>query len=76
LDTNVGQSKHGVRTKNTGALTNDFFLNLLDMDTRRHSSSSAKHVFDGTDRQTGAKEWTAKRVDLVFGSDDQLRALS
>jgi len=76
LDTNVGQSKHGVFTKKPGALTNDFFVNLLDMDTQWKSSSSAKDEFDGTDRKTGNKKWTATRVDLVFGSDSQLRALS
>ena len=76
LNTNVGQSKHGVFTKRPEALTNDFFANLLDMGTTWKAVSDAKDVFEGRDRATGALKWTATRVDLVFGSDSQLRALA
>jgi catalase-peroxidase len=76
LDTNVGQTKHGVFTKRPGALTNDFFVHLLDMSTEWKATSDAKDLFEGKDRKTGAVKWTATRVDLVFGSSSQLRALS
>ena len=76
LNTNVGQSKHGVFTKRPESLTNDFFVNLLDMGTTWTAMSDAKDVFEGRDRATGALKWTATRVDLVFGSNSQLRALA
>jgi len=76
LNTNVGQTKHGVFTKRPEALTNDFFVNLLDMGTEWKAASDAKDVFEGRDRKTGALKWTATRVDLVFGSNSQLRALA
>ena len=76
LSANTGQSKHGVFTQRTGALTNDFFLNLLDMGTQWQPTSADADVFEGTDRKTGAKKWTGTRVDLVFGSNSQLRALA
>jgi len=76
LGANVGQSKNGVFTKKPGVLTNDFFVNLLDMGTEWKAASDAKDVFEGRDRQTGELKWTGTRVDLVFGSNSQLRALS
>jgi len=76
LNGNTGQSKHGVFTQRPGALTNDFFLNLLDMGTQWQPTSADADVFEGTDRKTGAKKWTGTRVDLVFGSNSQLRALA
>jgi catalase-peroxidase len=76
LDTNVGQSKHGVLTKRPDALTNDFFVNLLDMGTQWLATSDTKEVFEGRDRKTGEVKWTATRIDLVFGSNSQLRALA
>jgi catalase-peroxidase len=75
LNTN-GQSKHGVFTKRPESLTNDFFVNLLDMGTEWKATSDAKDVFEGRDRKTGAAKWTGTRVDLVFGSNSQLRALA
>jgi catalase-peroxidase len=76
LDANVGQSPHGVFTQRPGALTNDFFVNLLDMGTEWKPVSKDEDVFEGHDRKTGAKKWTGTRVDLVFGSNSQLRALA
>jgi catalase-peroxidase len=76
LDTNVGQTRHGVFTKRPGSLTNDFFVNLLDMATTWQPVSEAGDVFEGRDRATGAVKWTGTRVDLVFGSNSQLRALA
>jgi catalase-peroxidase len=76
LNTNVGGTKHGVFTKRPGALTNDFFVNLLDMGTEWKAAADAKDVFEGRDRKTGALKWTGTRVDLVFGSNSQLRALA
>jgi catalase-peroxidase len=76
LNTNVGGTKHGVFTKRPGALTNDFFVNLLDMGTEWKAASDAKDVFEGRDRRTGELKWTGTRVDLVFGSNSQLRALA
>src|SRR5437660_1359242 len=76
LNTNVGGTKHGVFTKRPGALTNDFFVNLLDMGTEWKAASDAKDVFEGRDRKAGALKWTGTRVDLVFGSNSQLRALA
>jgi len=76
LDANFGQTRHGVFTKRPGALTNDFFVNLLDMDTVWRPASKDGDMFEGHDRKTGSLKWTATRVDLVFGSNSQLRALA
>ena len=76
LNANVGQSQQGVFTKRPGALTNDFFVNLLDMSTSWKPVSDAEEVFEGTDRSTGERKWTGTRVDLIFGSNSQLRALA
>jgi catalase-peroxidase len=76
LNTNFGGTKHGVFTKRPEALTNDFFVNLLDMGTEWKATSDAKDVFEGRDRKTGAVKWTGTRVDLLFGSNSQLRALA
>ena len=76
LNTNVGQAQHGVFTKQLETLTNDFFVNLLDMNTTWKASATAKGVFEGHDVKTGALKWTGTRVDLVFGSNSQLRALA
>jgi catalase-peroxidase len=76
LNANVGQSRHGVFTKRPGALTNDFFVTLLDMGTAWNSVSDAEDVFEGRDRKTGEVKWTGTRVDLIFGSNSQLRALA
>jgi catalase-peroxidase len=76
LGANYGQSKHGVFTHRPETLTNDFFLNLLDMGTVWHSSSTEEGVIEGHDRKTGALKWTATSVDLIFGSNSQLRAIA
>ncbi|MGD0993600.1 MAG: catalase/peroxidase HPI [Gemmatimonadales bacterium] len=76
LKTNVGGAKHGVFTKRPEALTNDFFVNLLDMGTEWKAVSKDAEVFEGRDRKTGALKWTGTRVDLIFGSNSQLRALA
>lgn len=76
LGANFGQSKHGVFTKQPEALTNDFFVNLLDMGTSWHPTSEDPDVFEGCDRATDALKWTGTRVDLIFGSNSQLRALA
>jgi catalase-peroxidase len=76
LNANVGQTKHGVFTKRPGTLTNDFFVNLLDMGTEWKPVSKDAVVFEGRDRKTGEVQWTGTRVDLVFGSNSQLRALA
>ncbi len=76
LNTNVGQSQHGVFTRRPEALTNDFFINLLDMNTTWKAVSEDQDLFEGRDRRTGELKWTATRVDLVFGSNSQLRALA
>jgi catalase-peroxidase len=76
LNTNTGGAKHGVFTSRPEALTNDFFVNLLDMRTEWKPVSSDADVFEGRDRKTGQPKWTATRVDLVFGSNAQLRALA
>ena len=76
LGANAGGAKHGVFTKKPGALTNDFFVNLLDMGTEWKAVSDAKDLFEGRDRKTGDVKWTGTRVDLVFGSNSQLRALA
>ena len=76
LNANVGQSPHGVFTKRPGTLSNDFFVNLLDMGTTWKPVSDAEDVFEGRNRSTGELKWTATRVDLIFGSHSQLRALA
>jgi catalase-peroxidase len=76
LQTNFGGRQHGVFTKRPETLTNDFFVNLLDMGTEWKPVSEAKDVFEGRDRKTGQVKWTGTRVDLVFGSDSRLRALA
>jgi catalase-peroxidase len=76
LGANVGQSPHGVFTRRPEALTNDFFVNLLDMGTAWKPASEAAELFEGRDRKTGELRWTGTRVDLVFGSNSQLRALA
>ena len=76
LDANFGRSQHGVFTKRPGMLTNDFFVNLLDMGTVWKATSQDADVFEGSDRATGAPKWTGTRVDLVFGSNSQLRAVA
>jgi catalase-peroxidase len=74
LNANAGQSKHGVFTNRPGTLTNDFFVNLLDMGTKWQAASDG--VFEGRDRATDKIKWTGTRVDLVFGSNSQLRAIA
>jgi catalase-peroxidase len=76
LNANFGQSQHGVFTKRPETLTNDFFVNLLDMSTTWNATSEDKDVFEGRDRATGELKWTGTRVDLIFGSNSQLRALA
>jgi catalase-peroxidase len=76
LNANFGQSQQGVFTKQPEALTNDFFVNLLDMGTTWNATSEDKDVFEGRDRATGKLKWTGTRVDLIFGSNSQLRALA
>jgi len=76
LNANFGQSKHGVFTHRPGALTNDFFVNLVDMNTEWQKSATSEGVFEGRDRATGEIKWTGTRVDLVFGSNSQLRAMA
>jgi catalase-peroxidase len=76
LGTNFGQTRHGVFTRKPEALTNDFFVNLLDMGTEWKPLSDTRDIFEGRDRKTGEVRWTGTRVDLIFGSDSQLRAVS
>ncbi|GLQ51079.1 catalase/peroxidase HPI [Dyella flava] len=76
LNANHKQSKHGVFTKQPGVLTNDFFVNLLDMGTEWKPTSDKRDVFEGHDRKTGELKWTGTRADLIFGSNSQLRALA
>ncbi|WP_081616577.1 MULTISPECIES: catalase/peroxidase HPI [unclassified Thioalkalivibrio] len=76
LDTNVGGSRHGVFTDRPGVLTNDFFVNLLDMDTEWERTSEEAEEFIGRDRKTGEQKWIGTRVDLIFGSNSQLRAIA
>lgn len=76
LDTNFGHTPYGVFTRRPGTLSNDFFVNLLDMGTEWRPASDARETFEGRDRKTGAVRWSATRVDLVFGSNAELRALS
>jgi catalase-peroxidase len=76
LNANSGQSKHGVFTKRPGTLTNDFFVNLLDMSTEWKGSGANQDVYEGRDRATGEVKWSGTAVDLVFGSNSQLRAIA
>ncbi len=76
LNTNADLSKNGVFTKQPGTLTNDFFLNLLDMSTKWSATSGSQDIFEGRDRKTGELKWTATRADLIFGSNSELRALA
>jgi catalase-peroxidase len=76
LNTNFGQTQHGVFTKHPGTLTNDFFVNLLDMSTIWNATAEDDNLFEGRDRTTGKLKWTGTRVDLIFGSNSQLRALA
>lgn len=76
LNTNFDQSKHGVFTNNPETLTNDFFTNLLDLNTTWNSTSDVQDVFEGRDRKTGKVKWTGTRADLIFGSNSELRALA
>jgi len=76
LNANFGQSQHGIFTKRPETLTNDFFVNLLDMRTKWQAASTPEGVFEGRDRATGETKWTGTRVDLVFGSNSQLRAIA
>ena len=76
LNTNFDQSKHGVFTKQPEVLTNDFFLNLLDFGTKWSATSDTQDIFEGRDRKTGELKWTGTRVDLIFGSNSELRAIA
>ena len=76
LNANHGKSQHGVFTKRPETLTNDFFVNLLDMNTKWKATSEDEDVFEGRDRVTGKLNWTGTRIDLIFGSNAQLRALA
>jgi len=76
LGANAGKSTHGVLTKRPETLTNDFFVNLLDMGTQWQQSASSEDVYEGRDRKTKEVKWTGTRVDLIFGSHSQLRALA
>ncbi|MCC6491067.1 MAG: catalase-peroxidase, partial [Candidatus Hydrogenedentes bacterium] len=76
ININVDGSTHGILTERPGVLTNDFFVNLLDMSTQWKAVSEAKDVFEGRDRKSGEVKWTGTRVDLVFGSNSVLRALA
>lgn len=76
LNTNFDQSKHGVFTKNTEALSNDFFVNVLDLGTTWKAISDSQQAFEGRDRATGEIKWTATRADLIFGSNSELRAIA
>ena len=76
LNANFDKSQHGVFTKRPESLTNDFFVNLLDLGTTWKATSDAQTVFEGRDRKTGAVKWTGTRVDLIFGSNSELRAIA
>jgi catalase-peroxidase len=76
LNANYDQSSHGVFTQTPESLTNDFFVNLLDMSTQWNPVTDSKDIFEGKDRKTGKIKWTATRVDLIFGSNSELRALA
>ena len=76
LGTNFNNTQHGVFTKRSETLTNDFFVNLLDLGTTWKAKSESEDLFEGHDRKTGELRWTATRVDLIFGSNSELRALA
>jgi catalase-peroxidase len=76
LNTNFDHSQHGVFTKRPEALTNDFFVNLLDLNTTWKATANVQDVFEGRDRKSGELKWTGTRVDLIFGSNSELRALA
>ncbi len=76
LGANAGGSKHGVFTATPGILTNDFFVNLLDMGTQWQPAGGQEGVYEGRDRKTNAVKWTGTRIDLIFGSHSQLRAFA
>jgi catalase-peroxidase len=76
LGANAGQTQHGVLTAKPGTLSNDFFVNLLDLNTTWKATSDAQNVFEGRDRKTGSVKWTGTRVDLILGSNSELRALA
>ena len=76
MNANAGQAQHGVLAQRPGALSNEFFVNLLDIATQWKPNPADVDAFEGTDRKTGAKKWTATRVDLVFGSNSQLLVLA
>ncbi|HYC86575.1 MAG TPA: catalase-peroxidase, partial [Chryseosolibacter sp.] len=76
LKTNFDNSLHGVFTQRPESLTNDFFVNLLDFGTTWSATSNFQNLFEGRDRKTGTVKWTATRVDLIFGSNSELRALA
>jgi catalase-peroxidase len=76
LNANYDQSAHGVFTDRPGTLSNDYFVNLLDYNTTWKSPNESRHLFEGRDRVSGAVKWTATRVDLIFGSNTELRAIA
>ena len=76
LNANTGRSEHGVFTDRPGTLSNDFFVNLLEMNTEWSATSTSQEVFEGRDVSTGDLKWTGTRVDLVFGSNSELRAIA
>ena len=76
LNTNYDQSQHGLFTDRPGMLTNDFFVNVLDLNTTWKATSEADNEFEGRDRRTGERKWTGSRVDLIFGSNSELRAIT
>ena len=76
LDANAGGSQHGVFTDKAGTLTNDFFVNLLDVSTQWAKSAGSEGIYEGSDRSTGQVKWTATPVDLIFGSNSELRAVA
>src|SRR5690606_35130065 len=76
ININYDGSNHGVLTNSPGSLSNEYFVNLLDMSTKWNSISDDNELFEGIDRNTGAKKWTATRNDLIFGSNSELRALA
>jgi len=76
LNANFGQTPHGIFTKRPETLTNDFFVHLLDMGTTWKPTSEDKDVFEGRDRKSGELKWTGTRIDLIFGSNSQLRAVA
>jgi catalase-peroxidase len=76
LGANAGKSAHGVLTKQPGTLTNDFFVNLLDMGTEWQPAAGSEGLYEGRDRKTNEVKWTGTRADLIFGSHSQLRALA